>query len=97
MQSWLDHKVFDVVNKKVADKDRVMRARWVLTWKSTGNPRHVFVSWSSRPRLDRSSSRQPHTLCTGRGLDLTVRGVKQVEAGVKRHQDGIIVRRRGAP
>ena len=36
LQSWLDHKVFDVVNKKVADKDRVMGARWVLTWKSTG-------------------------------------------------------------
>ena len=36
LQSWLDHKVFDVVKKKVADKDRVMRARWVLTWKSTG-------------------------------------------------------------
>ena len=35
LQSWLDHKVFDVVNKKVADKDRVMRARRLLTWKST--------------------------------------------------------------
>ena len=35
-QSWLDHKVFDVVDKRVADKDRVMRARWVLTWKFTG-------------------------------------------------------------
>ena len=36
LQSCPDHKVFDVVKKKVADKDRVMRARWVLTWKSTG-------------------------------------------------------------
>ena len=27
LQSWLDHKVFDVANKKVADKDRVVRAR----------------------------------------------------------------------
>ena len=35
LHSWLDHKVFDVVNKNVADKGRVMRARWVLTWKST--------------------------------------------------------------
>ena len=24
LQSWLDHEVFDVVNKKVADKDRVI-------------------------------------------------------------------------
>ena len=27
LQSWTDHSVFDAVNKKVADKDRVMRAR----------------------------------------------------------------------
>ena len=31
LQSWLDHTVFNVVTKKVADKDRVMRARWLLT------------------------------------------------------------------
>ena len=26
LHSWLDHKVFDFVNKKAADKDRVMRS-----------------------------------------------------------------------
>ena len=36
LQSWLDHQVFDLVKKKVVDQERVMRARWVLTWKSTG-------------------------------------------------------------
>ena len=41
LQSWLDHKVFDVVNKKVADKDRVMGAQWVLTWKSTGKEKAI--------------------------------------------------------
>ena len=46
----------------------------------------------SRSRLDSKSSRQLDTFCTGRGLDLTVRGVKQVEAGVRRHQGGILVR-----
>ena len=35
LQSWLDHKVSHVANKKVADKDRVMRARRVLSWKYT--------------------------------------------------------------
>ena len=35
LQSWLDNKVLDVVNKIVTDTDRVMRARWVLTWKCT--------------------------------------------------------------
>ena len=36
LQSWLDHRVFDLVKKKFVDQERVMRARWVLTWKSTG-------------------------------------------------------------
>ena len=36
LQSSLDHTVFHVANKTVTDKDRVMRARWVLMWKSTG-------------------------------------------------------------
>ena len=36
LQSWLDHKAFDVVNMKVADKGPVTRARWVSTEKSNG-------------------------------------------------------------
>ena len=36
LQSWLDHRVFDQVKKLFVDQERVMRARWVLTWKSTG-------------------------------------------------------------
>ena len=35
LQSWLDHGVFDSVKKKFVDQERIMRARWVLTWKST--------------------------------------------------------------
>ena len=29
--------MFDLVKKKFVDQERVMHARWVLTWKSTGN------------------------------------------------------------
>ena len=36
LQSWLGHRVFDLVKKKFVDQERVMRARWVLTRKSTG-------------------------------------------------------------
>ena len=36
LQSWLDHRVFDLVKKKLVDQERIMRARWVLTWKSSG-------------------------------------------------------------
>ena len=28
LQSWLDHRVFDLVKKKFVDQERVMRARW---------------------------------------------------------------------
>ena len=34
LQSWLDQRVFDLVKKKFVDQERVMRARWVLTWKT---------------------------------------------------------------
>ena len=36
LQSWLDHRVFDLVKKNFVDQERIMRARWVLTWKSSG-------------------------------------------------------------
>ena len=36
LQSWLDHRVFDFVKKKLVDQERILRARWVLTWKSSG-------------------------------------------------------------
>ena len=38
LQSWLDHRVFELVKKKFVgqERERVMRARWVLTWKSIG-------------------------------------------------------------
>ena len=36
LQSWLAHRVFDLVKKKFVDQERVMRARWVLTCKSSG-------------------------------------------------------------
>ena len=36
LESWLDHRVFDLVKKKFVDQERVLRARWVLTWKSIG-------------------------------------------------------------
>ena len=57
LQSWLDHRVFDLVKKKFVDQEeRVMRARWVLTWKSTGKAkaRPVCVGLSGS-RSDRGA------------------------------------------
>ena len=94
----LDHKVFDVVNMKVADKDRVMKARWVSTVKSTGKAKARLCALGFQDPDLTDVLRDSSTLSSrGRGLDLTVRGDKQWEAGVRRYQDGILVRRRGAP
>ena len=52
LQSWLDHKVFDLVKKKFVDQERVMRARWVLTWKSSGKERvRVCVCWAFKIQI----------------------------------------------
>ena len=72
-QSWPDYKVFVVVNKSVAGKGRVMRARWVLTRKSTGKAKARLCVLE--PRLDRSSWRQRHTFCADQNPDPVVRGL----------------------
>ena len=56
LQSWLDHRVFDLVKKKFIDQERVMRARWVLTWKSLERQNHVCVCVGfSASRSDRGA------------------------------------------
>ena len=56
LQSWLDHRVFDLVLKKFVDQERVARARWVLTWKSTGKAKATSVCVGlSGSRFDRGS------------------------------------------
>ena len=57
LQSWLDHQVFDLVKKKFVDQERVMRARWVRTWKSTGKAKSTSVCVGlSGSRLDRGAT-----------------------------------------
>ena len=52
LQSWLDHRVFDLVKKKIVDQERIMRARWVLTWKSSGKAKaHLCVLGFQDPDL----------------------------------------------
>ena len=66
LQSWLCHQVFNDVNKKVADKDRVMRVRWVFDMDTDrqmqGTPLCLGVSI---PRPDGGSSRQLLTSSKG--------------------------------
>ena len=63
VQSWLDHRVLDLVKKKFVDQERVMRARWVLTWKSSGKAKaRLCVLGFQDPDLT-DVSRDSPTLC----------------------------------
>ena len=63
LQSWLDHRVFDLVKKKFVDQERVMRARWVLTWKSTGKAKaRLCALVLSGSRFEREVPRDSPTL-----------------------------------
>ena len=89
-QSWLDHRVFDLVKKKFVDQERVMRARWVLTWKSTGKAKSTFVRVGlSGSRSDRGSPWQSHVVSCIRGFDHAMGGLAQVSPDLRRHQDSI--------
>ena len=60
LQSWLDHRVFDLVKKKSVAPERVMRARWVLTWKSSGKAKaHLCVLGFLDPDLTEVSRDSP--------------------------------------
>ena len=70
LRSSLDRKALDL-NKKVPDKDRVMGARWVLTWQYNGqamarlcNPqyRDPDVTQVSRDRSTLSAQAEAPTL-----------------------------------
>ena len=56
LESWLDHRVFDLVKKKFVDQERVMRARWVLTWKSTGKAKARLCVLGFQDRSDRGAT-----------------------------------------
>ena len=56
LQSWLDHRVFDLVKRKVVDQESHARARWVLAWKSTGKAKaRLCVLGFSGYRFDRGA------------------------------------------
>ena len=54
LQSWLDHRVFDLVKKKFVDQERVMRARWgpdmEVDWKRKSTSVCVGLSGSRSDR-----------------------------------------------
>ena len=53
LQSWLDHRVFDLVKKKFVDQERVMRPDMEVDWK--GKSTSVFVGLSGS-KSDRGAS-----------------------------------------
>ena len=55
LQSWLDHRVFDLVKKNLLTK-RESCARWFLTRKSSGNAKERLCVGLSGSRFDRGVS-----------------------------------------
>ena len=69
LQSWLDHRVFDLVKKKFVDQGRIMRARWVLTWKSSGKAKaRLCVLGSRDPDLTEVSRGSPTMFAASEAL-----------------------------
>ena len=92
LQSWLDHRVFQ--EKSLLIK-RVMRARWVLTWKSTGKAKaRQCVLGFQDPDLTEVSRDSPTLSAAAEALIVQwVASHKyrfaQVSLDLRRHQDSI--------
>ena len=66
-QSWVDNKVTSLCKSKGISPDRIIRARWVLTWKKSSDPddrtkvpkaRLVLIGWQD-PELGRIATDSP--------------------------------------
>ena len=90
LQSWLDHRVSDLVQKKVCDQGRVTRVRWVLTRKSTGKAKsHLCVLGFQDPDLTDVPRDSPHVVSCITDFDHALGGLAQVSLDLRRHQDGV--------
>ena len=91
LQSWLDHRVFHLVKKKLADQESVMRARWVLTWKSSGKAKaRLCVLGFQDPDLTEVLRDSPTLFVSCiRGFDHAMGGFAQESLDLRRHRDSI--------
>ena len=92
LQSWLDHRVFDLVKKKFVDQERVMSARWVLTWKSTGKAkaRLCVLGFQDPDLTEVPRDRQSYVVSCIRSFDHAMGGLAQVSPDLRRPQDSIL-------
>ena len=83
---------FDLVKKKSVDQERVMRARWVLTWKSTGKAKaRLCVLGFQDPDLTEVPRDSPTLSGCIRSFDHAMVGFAQVSPDLERHQDSVPV------
>ena len=89
LQSWLDHRVFDLVKKKFVDQEShacEMVLDMEVDWKGKSTSVCVGLSGS---RSDRGATRQSHVVSCIRSFDHAMGGLAQVSLDLRRHQDSI--------
>ena len=91
LQSWLDHRVFDLVKKKFVDQERVTHASKMgpdmeVDWKGKSTSVCVGLSGS---RSDRGAPCQSRVVSCIRSFDHAMGGLAQVSPDLKRHQGNI--------
>ena len=82
--SWIENKVTSICKARGIETDRIIRARWVLTWKKSSDPddktrtpkaRLVLIGWQD-PELGRIATDAPTLRKESRSLILSVCAAK---------------------
>ena len=90
LQSWLDYRVFDLVKKIFVDQERIMRARWVLTWKSNGKDKaRLCVLGFQDPDLTEVPRDSPTLSTASEALIMQWGCFAQVSPDLRRHQNSV--------
>ena len=83
--SWVENKVTSVCQARRIPKERVIKARWVLTWKKSSDPddrskvpkaRLVLIGWQD-PELGKIATESPTLRKESRSLILSICAAKK--------------------
>ena len=78
--------MFDLAKKKFVDQERVMRARWVLSWNSSGKAKARLCVLGFQ---DSDLTEVPRDSPTLSAASEALGGFAQISLDLRRHQDSI--------